>query len=162
MSLEKWKILPSLQKCAQFWQNNCCHRLWEVAQSAINRPILSYSQPIKPFPSFKSRKCLVKYSIFNRTSGVWSPASAKLGGPPFPPWVIIVIFWHNPTYLLYNRLFWINSGILARDFFQFTASFSLFSFVKQFTVLKNWLCVASDRALKIVPQPLSKVHDLLH
>ena len=26
-------------KCEQFRQNNCCHSLWKVAQSAINRPI---------------------------------------------------------------------------------------------------------------------------
>ena len=40
--LEKWKILTPLQ-CGQFGQNNCCHWLWKVAQSAINRPIWSHS-----------------------------------------------------------------------------------------------------------------------
>ena len=30
------------QKCWQFGQNNCCHMLWKVAQSAINRQILSH------------------------------------------------------------------------------------------------------------------------
>ena len=25
-----------------FGQNNCCHRLWKIAQSAINRPIWSH------------------------------------------------------------------------------------------------------------------------
>ena len=28
--------------CGRFGQNNCCHRLWKVAQSAINRPIWSH------------------------------------------------------------------------------------------------------------------------
>ena len=28
--------------CGRFGQNNCCHRLWKVAQCAINRPIWSH------------------------------------------------------------------------------------------------------------------------
>ena len=34
-------------KCGQFGQNNCCHRLWNVAQSAINRPIWSHCNSFK-------------------------------------------------------------------------------------------------------------------
>ena len=44
--LVKWKISTNLQKlpkmCWQFGQNNCCHRLWKVAQSVINRRIWSH------------------------------------------------------------------------------------------------------------------------
>ena len=44
--LEKWKILTPLQKLTKnvgnFGQNNWCHRLWKVAQSAINCPIWSH------------------------------------------------------------------------------------------------------------------------
>ena len=44
--LAKWKIFTPLQKlhkkCGRFLQNNCCHRLWKVAQSAINCPIWSH------------------------------------------------------------------------------------------------------------------------
>ena len=39
ISLIKWKILnlyKNSQKCRYFGQNNCCHRLWKVAQSAIS------------------------------------------------------------------------------------------------------------------------------
>ena len=46
ISLVKWKILTPLQKlpkmCWWFGQNNCCHGLWKVAQSIINRPIWSH------------------------------------------------------------------------------------------------------------------------
>ena len=46
ISLAKWKILTTLQKlpkkCGRFGQNNCCNRLWKVAQSAINGPIWSH------------------------------------------------------------------------------------------------------------------------
>ena len=45
ISLEKWKILKSLTNWLNMWQfgeNNCCHRLKKVAQSAINRPIWSH------------------------------------------------------------------------------------------------------------------------
>ena len=46
ISLEKWTILTPLQKftyrCGRFGQNNCCQRLWKVAQSAKNCPIWSY------------------------------------------------------------------------------------------------------------------------
>ena len=45
ISLEKHKIMTPLQKLpkyGQFGQNNCCHRLWKVAQSAIYRPIWSH------------------------------------------------------------------------------------------------------------------------
>ena len=46
ISLAKWKISTTLQKLTKnvgdFGQNNCCHRLWKVAQSAINRPIWSH------------------------------------------------------------------------------------------------------------------------
>ena len=43
ISREKWKILTHSQKCGQFGQNNCCHLLWKVAQSAINSTIWSQS-----------------------------------------------------------------------------------------------------------------------
>ena len=36
-----WHLYKSCLKCGQFGQNNCCHRLWKDAQSAINRPIWS-------------------------------------------------------------------------------------------------------------------------
>ena len=43
ISLEKGKILTPFQKLSgQCGQINCCHRLWKVAQSAINRPIWSH------------------------------------------------------------------------------------------------------------------------
>ena len=54
ISREKWKILTHSQKCGQFGQNNCCHLLWKVAQSAINSTIWSRSfiQPphVEPAP----------------------------------------------------------------------------------------------------------------
>ena len=44
--LVKLKILRNLQKlpkmCWHFGQNNCCHGLWKVAQSPINRRIWSH------------------------------------------------------------------------------------------------------------------------
>ena len=42
---EKGKIFKSYKsclKCELFGQNICCHRLWKVGQSAINRPIWSH------------------------------------------------------------------------------------------------------------------------
>ena len=32
----RWILYKSCLKCGQFGQNNCFHRLWKVAQSAIN------------------------------------------------------------------------------------------------------------------------------
>ena len=31
-----WHFYKNCLKCGQFGQNDCCHRLWKVAQSAIN------------------------------------------------------------------------------------------------------------------------------
>ena len=45
ISLEKWKILTPLKiaiTCLWFGHNICCHRLWKVTQSEINRPIWSH------------------------------------------------------------------------------------------------------------------------
>ena len=45
ISLENWKISTTLQKLTKMWalgQNNCCHRLWKVAQSSIYCPIWSH------------------------------------------------------------------------------------------------------------------------
>ena len=45
ISLEKWKFLKPSQKLYKnvgYLGKNCCHRLWKVAQSAINRPIWSH------------------------------------------------------------------------------------------------------------------------
>ena len=51
-SLEKCKIWHLYKKfpkkCGQFGQNNCCHRLWKVAQSAINIPIWSHWSQTTP------------------------------------------------------------------------------------------------------------------
>ena len=48
---KKWKFLKPLQKLYKnvnnFGQNNCCHRLWEVAQRVLNRPIWSHCSPIR-------------------------------------------------------------------------------------------------------------------
>ena len=37
-----WQLYKDCLKCGQLGQNNYCHRLWKVAQSAINRPIWSH------------------------------------------------------------------------------------------------------------------------
>ena len=37
-----WHLYKNCQKMGQFGQNNCCHSLWKVAQTAINRPIWSH------------------------------------------------------------------------------------------------------------------------
>ena len=37
-----WHLYKNCQKCGRFGQNNCCRRLWKVAQSTINRPIWSH------------------------------------------------------------------------------------------------------------------------
>ena len=36
-----YNFLKNASKCGQFAQNICCHRLWKVAQRAINCPIWS-------------------------------------------------------------------------------------------------------------------------
>ena len=44
-------LLENCLKSGQFGQNNCCHRFWKVAQSAINRPNWSHCQRVfETFP----------------------------------------------------------------------------------------------------------------
>ena len=37
-----WHFYKKFLTCEPFGQNNCCQRLWKVAQSAINHPIWSH------------------------------------------------------------------------------------------------------------------------
>ena len=37
-----WHLFINCQKCGRFGQNNSCHRLWKIDQSAINRQIWSH------------------------------------------------------------------------------------------------------------------------
>ena len=76
ISQEKWKILTPLQKLShnvtQFGQNNCCHRLWKVAQSAISRPIWSHCKWLTLILLFMDRALQTDRSItqlfFDRNS----------------------------------------------------------------------------------------------
>ena len=39
-------------KCRRCWPNNCCHRVWKNAQTAINSPIWSHCPVVHNWPSW--------------------------------------------------------------------------------------------------------------
>ena len=57
-------FIKIVQQCRGFGKNNCCHRLWMVAQSANNRPIWSQSDVIK-------LKNSTYHHIINHGSWLW-------------------------------------------------------------------------------------------
>ena len=71
---EKLKILTPLQKLpnnvGDFGQNNCCHRLKKVAQSAKNRPIWSH-QSLPTF--FRFQKELTPSAQIEEHLVLWAP-----------------------------------------------------------------------------------------
>ena len=67
-------------KCGQFGQNKCCHRLWKVVQSAINRPIRSNWTWVQNKAN-RNYSCFCTFHVclsFEQNS-----SSRKLGGPNF-------------------------------------------------------------------------------
>ena len=75
ISLEKcniWHLYKNCPKCGRFGQNNCCHRLWKVAQSAISRPIWSHCKWLTLILLFMDRALQTDRSItqlfFDRNS----------------------------------------------------------------------------------------------
>ena len=89
ISLEKWKFLKPSQKLYKnvgYLGKNCCHRLWKVAQIAINRPIWSHCLWDQNMWKYIPVKLYLKYqlSFFKRlaTEVSWNVFFGK-------------IFWNN-------------------------------------------------------------------
>ena len=61
-----WHLYKNCLKCGRFGQNNCCHWLWKVAQSGINRPFLSHC--CSPYLLTKARHLIVDQQL----NLVWS------------------------------------------------------------------------------------------
>ena len=54
-------------ECGQFGQINCCHRVWKIAQSAIDWPIWSHRSLHQPFSLSSFRRRIVWWSTSNQS-----------------------------------------------------------------------------------------------
>ena len=89
-----YKKIPNMW--AKFWQNNCCHKFWKVAQSAINRQICSHCSSLKSFPFWCNRtirRMSTQYSVLGIEPTTFGTRSGR------PPKYQILIW----TLLLLNH-----------------------------------------------------------
>ena len=72
-------------KCGWFGQNNCHHRLWKVAQSAINSPIWSH---------YKKRRDDLTELKYPKVMDTWNSV-ARFGKMPSATLAIFENLWQN-------------------------------------------------------------------
>ena len=121
--------LQNSQKCGQFGRNNCCHRLWKVARSAINCPIWSHCSQ-----SNKATKRSAKNPRTDARKNSPSIANKKFPSQEGLPWPIFrgkgphifnrqnIFFSHLIWFLKYKLKCLLNGPLPASYFFIFVFS----------------------------------------